>query len=53
MDRLAARAASLRKQAEATPPGVERDKLMLLAKQAEAGSKMIEWLELPGSGPAK
>jgi hypothetical protein len=45
--RLAERAKRLREEAQAAPPGVERDKLNSLAQQAEAAAKMGEWLSLP------
>jgi hypothetical protein len=46
--RLGERAKRLREQAQATEPGVERDKLTSLAQQAETAAKMGEWLSLPG-----
>jgi hypothetical protein len=52
-ERLAERAANLLREAQRTPPGVERDRLMRLAEQAETGSKMSEWLKLPGLHPPK
>ena len=45
--RLGGRAKRLRKEAQGTPPGVERDKLIRLAQQAETAVKMDEWLSLP------
>jgi hypothetical protein len=30
------------------PPGVERDRLVRLAWQAETGARMSEWLSSPG-----
>lgn len=47
-DRLADEASRLKEQANATPPGVERDRLMRLARQAEIGAHMSEWLRSPG-----
>jgi hypothetical protein len=44
--RLADEAARLRKQARGTPPGIERDRLIRRARQAETGSQMRQW---PGS----
>jgi hypothetical protein len=45
--RLGERAKRLRKEAQGTPPGVERDKLIRLAQQAETAAKMDEWQSLP------
>jgi hypothetical protein len=47
-ERLAEEARRLRAQARGTPPGVERERLLRLARQAETGSKMTEWLTSPG-----
>ena len=41
---LAKEAAQLRKQAQGTPPGVERDLLVRKARRAETASHMTEWL---------
>ena len=43
-ERLAKEAAQLRKQAQCTPPGVERVLLVRKARRAETASRMIEWL---------
>ena len=43
-ERLAKEATRLRKQAQGTPPGVERDLLVRKARRAETASHMIEWL---------
>jgi hypothetical protein len=42
--RLGERAKRLRKEAQGTPPGVERDNLIRLAMQAETAAQMDEWL---------
>lgn len=47
-DRLAAQAIQLRAEAEALPPGRHRDNLLRLARQAETGARMSEWLRSPG-----
>jgi len=47
-DRLAAEAMRLRKEARGTPAGVERDRLLRLARQAETGSRIGEWLRSNG-----
>ena len=52
-ERLAAEAKRLREQAEALPPGIERDELMRKARQAETASHMDEWLRSPGLQPRK
>jgi hypothetical protein len=43
-ERLAKEAAQLRKQAQGTPPGVERDLLVRKARRAETASHMTERL---------
>jgi hypothetical protein len=43
-ERLANEAAMLRKQAQGTPPGFERELLVRKARRSEAASHMIEWL---------
>jgi hypothetical protein len=45
--RLGEQAKRLRKEAQGTPAGVERDKLIRLAQQAETAAKMDEWLSSP------
>jgi hypothetical protein len=46
--RLAEQAKRLRKEAQGTPPGVERDKLIRQARQAETAAHMQDWLSSPG-----
>ena len=46
--RLADEAKRLRKVAQGTPPGIERDRLLRRARQAEIGAHMSEWLRSPG-----
>jgi hypothetical protein len=46
--RLSDEAQRLRKEARGTPPGVERDRLIRRARQAETASHMSEWLSSPG-----
>jgi hypothetical protein len=48
-ERLAKEATQLRKQAQDTPPGFERELLVRKAQRAEAASQMIEWLTSPPS----
>jgi hypothetical protein len=49
--RLANEAQRLRKEAKGTPPGVERDRLLRRARQAETASHMSKWLRSPGLQP--
>jgi hypothetical protein len=49
--RLSERADSLRKEARGTLPGVQRDRLLRLARQAETGAQINEWLSSPGLRP--
>ncbi|OKO78253.1 hypothetical protein [Bradyrhizobium sp. AS23.2] len=42
--RLREEAERLRKQAQGTPPGVERDSLLHRARQAETASHVTDWL---------
>lgn len=51
--RLADRARRLRDEAHGTPPGIERDRLIRLARQAETASHLNEWLASPGLQPPK
>jgi hypothetical protein len=51
--RLASEAAKLRKEARGTPHGIERERLMRRARQAETGSHISEWLSSPGLQPPK
>ncbi|AUC94746.1 hypothetical protein CWS35_11110 [Bradyrhizobium sp. SK17] len=46
--RLLERAKKLRQQAAALLPSAEREALLKLARQAEAGPSMSEWLRPPG-----
>ena len=46
--RLTEQAESLRKEAQGTPPGVQRDKLVRRARQLETASHMQDWLSSPG-----
>jgi hypothetical protein len=41
-------AQQLRKQAQGTPPGIEREWLMRRARQAEIAKQMHEWIISPG-----
>ena len=46
--RLSEEVERLRKEARGTPPGVERDKLIRMARLAETTSRMSDWLSSPG-----
>jgi hypothetical protein len=46
--RLDEQAKRLRKEAKGTPPGVEREKLIRQARQAETAAHMDKWLTSPG-----
>jgi hypothetical protein len=52
-DRFADEAKRLRKEAQGTPPGIERERLIRRARQAEIGSHISEWLRSPGLQPPK
>jgi hypothetical protein len=51
--RLAEEAERLRKEAKGTPSGIEREKLLRSAGQAETVAHMQEWLTSPGLQPPK
>jgi hypothetical protein len=51
--RLTEQAERLRKEAKGTPPGIERERLIRQARQAEAASHMQEWLSSPGLQPPR
>ena len=48
---LSEEAERLRKEARGTPPGVERDKLIRMARLAERASRMSGWLSSPSLQP--
>jgi hypothetical protein len=52
-ERLAQAAERLRKEARETPPGIERERLVGRARQAETGAHISEWLRSPGLQPPK
>jgi hypothetical protein len=51
--RLTEEAVKLRKEAQGTPPGIARERLIRRARQAETASHMSEWLSSPGLQPPK
>ena len=46
--RLSEEVQRLRKQAQGTPPGIERERLLRRARQAETASQIFQWLRSPG-----
>ena len=46
--RLTGEAQRLRKEAQGTPPGFERERLIRKARQVETAADMQEWLASPG-----
>ena len=46
--RLADQAQRLRKEAQGTPPGIERERLIRRARQAETAVHIQQWLTSPG-----
>ncbi|MFK4507143.1 hypothetical protein LPJ38_26510 [Bradyrhizobium daqingense] len=50
-ERLAAEALRLRQEARSLPPGIERERAIRKARQAETGSHISEWLNSPGLQP--
>jgi hypothetical protein len=51
--RLLEKAQKLRKQAQDTPPGIDRERLIRLARQVETASHISEWLRSPGLRPPR
>nr|WP_271565338.1 hypothetical protein [Bradyrhizobium sp. CCBAU 11386] len=51
--RLAEEAARLRKEAQGTPPGIERERLIRRARRAEITSHLEVWLTSPGQQAPK
>ena len=52
--RLIEEAQRLRKEAQGTHPGIEREQLIRRARQAETTAHIQEWLSSPGpQGPRK
>lgn len=47
-ERLAEQAQRLRQEAKSIPPGIERERAIRKARQAETGSHISEWLRSPG-----
>jgi hypothetical protein len=51
--RLTQEAQRLRKEAQSTPHGIERERLIRRARQAETAVHMHEWLSSPGQQALK
>ena len=51
--RLEDQAKRLRQEARGTPPGIERDRLIRRARQAEIAARVSEWLSSPGLPPQR
>lgn len=51
--RLIEEAQRLRKEAKGTYPGIERERLIRKARQAETAAHMQDWLRSPGLHPPK
>ncbi|MEH2498678.1 hypothetical protein V1294_005157 [Bradyrhizobium sp. AZCC 1678] len=49
--RLEEQAKRLRQEAKGTPPGVEREKLIRRARQAETASHISQWISSKGLQP--
>jgi hypothetical protein len=49
--RLRQHARRLRDEAQAVPPGMDRERLLRLARQAETASHIDQWLTSPGLRP--
>jgi hypothetical protein len=47
-DRIAEHGRKLKEEADAMPPGKERDKVLKRAGQTEVAARATEWLESPG-----
>jgi hypothetical protein len=47
-ERLAQEAERLRQEAKGTPPGIERERMIRRARQAETALHVNEWLCSPG-----
>jgi hypothetical protein len=51
--RLTDEASRLRKEAQGTPPGIERERLLRKARQTETAARMQEWVTSRGLQPPK
>nr|WP_249129715.1 hypothetical protein [Bradyrhizobium japonicum] len=47
-ERLTEQALRLRDEARSLPPGIERERAIRKARQAETGAHISEWLNSPG-----
>jgi hypothetical protein len=51
--RLIEEAKRLRHEAKGTHPGIERERLIRKARQAETAAHMMQWVSSPGLQPPK
>ncbi|WP_407169800.1 hypothetical protein [Bradyrhizobium sp. ORS 111] len=49
--RLTEEAKSLREEAKTLPPGIEQERLLMKARQADTAAHISEWLSSPGLMP--
>ena len=52
-ERLTEQALRLRDEAKSLPPGIERERAIRKARQAETGAHISEWLNSPGLQPPR
>ncbi|WP_249137319.1 hypothetical protein [Bradyrhizobium canariense] len=52
-ERLAEQAQRLHQEAKSLPPGIEQERAVRKARQAETGAHISEWLNSPGLQPPK
>ena len=50
-ERLTEQVQRLREEAKSLPPGIERERIIRKARQAETGARITEWLNSPGLQP--
>ena len=50
-ERLTEQVQRLREEAKSLPPGIERERIIRKARQAETGAHICEWLNSPGLQP--
>jgi hypothetical protein len=50
-DRLAQEAQRLRKQAQGTPQGIQRERLIRRARQLDTASRLSQWMSLSSVRP--
>jgi hypothetical protein len=50
-DRLTEEAQRLRREAQGTPPGIQRERLMRRARQCDTAANVDKWISSPGLVP--